>query len=62
MIELTKANIRAAIILGLLFGGGIWLAINLSFGHSLFVAGYGALYGAVGLLLGYGFGYRRWPA
>ncbi len=26
MIELTKANIRAAIILGMLFGGGMWLA------------------------------------
>lgn len=26
MIELTKANIRAAIILGMLFGGGIWLS------------------------------------
>ena len=26
MIELTKANIRAAIILGMMFGGGIWLA------------------------------------
>ncbi len=26
MIELTKANIRAAIILGMMFGGGIWLS------------------------------------
>lgn len=26
MIELTKANVRAAIILGMLFGGGVWLA------------------------------------
>ena len=26
MIELTKANIRAAIILGMMFGAGIWLS------------------------------------
>lgn len=26
MIELNKANIRAAIILGMMFGGGMWLA------------------------------------